>query len=181
MNVSGINKTGLLERESTACSLLEPTQPIIRPNNWQNELTSQTPGDKCYKTSSNGEYKEAENLPHKLEYSKNETIREWWIGKVTKVHHNERYFEALLKDVRKGIESIAEFDFDSVFQDTAEIERTLFPGANFAFFVITEHGRGSPLTISRVEFSSPHIWEEDDNEKVKELFSELFPYDDPLK
>ena len=53
MNVSGINKTGLLERESTSCSLLEPPQQIIRPNNWKNELTSQTPGAKYYKTSSN--------------------------------------------------------------------------------------------------------------------------------
>ena len=182
MNILETNKTGPLESESTACSLSEPLIQIIKPMTWSSELTSKALGARHYETSSNGDHKEAEALPpKKSEYTENETIREWWIGKVTRVHHKERYFEALLRDVRREIESIAEFDFDSVFHDRSEIERNLFPGANFAFFVVTEHGPGSPLTVSRVEFSSPHIWEEDDNEKLKELFSELFPFDDPLR
>lgn len=127
------------------------------------------------------ETESAEEAVVKMENGYRETIREWWVGFVLKVHWKERYFEANLKDITNGIESIAEFDIDTVFEDNANIDPYLFPGAEFAFFVVIRHGRGSPETVSRVEFTSPYIWRKEDNKKVKELFSELFPDDPPLQ
>ena len=121
-----------------------------------------------------------EEIPEKSEYLYRETIREWWVGHVLKVHKDEGYFVAHLKDI-KGKESIAEFNIDSAFEDSADMSQYLLPGAEFAFFVVTRHGRGNPETISRIEFTSPYIWKEEDNEKVKELYKELFPDDLPLE
>jgi len=119
-------------------------------------------------------------VPEKVESLYRETIREWWIGRVLKVYPEERYFKAHLNDL-KGNESIAEFNIDTALEDSSDVEYYLFPGAEFAFFVVTRHGRGSPETISRLEFTSPYIWKEEDNKKVKELYRELFPDDTPLE
>ncbi|MBM4288648.1 MAG: hypothetical protein FJ135_11000 [Deltaproteobacteria bacterium] len=109
-----------------------------------------------------------------------ETIREWWRGEVLEVNDEEGYFVALLKD-RKGIESIAEFDISSAFDNTSEKNIYLFPGASFAFSVFTRHGYGAPEDRSRIEFNTPHIWCEDDELKSKELYNQLFPNDQPLE
>jgi hypothetical protein len=109
-----------------------------------------------------------------------ETIREWWIGKVLEVHREEGYFVASLRD-RNGIENIAEFDIESAFENDADVEYYLFSGSSFAFSVFTRHGIGAPETTSKIEFTTPHIWSEGDDLKLKELFSQLFPNDQPLE
>jgi hypothetical protein len=103
----------------------------------------------------------------------NETIREWWVGEVLEVHSKDRYFSARLRDLKKN-ESIAEFDFDAAFDNDMEMEQCLFPGAEFAFYVVTRHGQGSPETVSSLEFTSPYVWREGDDSKVEKLYSILF-------
>lgn len=107
-----------------------------------------------------------------------ETIKEWWIGHVLEVFPEQRYFTAHIRDL-KFVESVAEFDFDSVFpQNEPDLYKYLFNGAEFAFFVLIRHGVGSPETISRVEFSSPYIWKEGDDKKAEALYLSLFEKDD---
>ena len=104
-----------------------------------------------------------------------ETIESWFIGSVISVDWNERYFEARLKDYKTDIESIAEFDIDSVFETEEDEEFYLYNGSKFAFSIYSKHGYGSPITVSKLEFSAPYIWKKDDKEKVDQLFKEMFP------
>jgi len=120
-----------------------------------------------------------EEVPVRLEGLYKETIREWWFGQVEKIHFEEGYFEANLKDL-KGIEVIAEFNIDSEYQESSDGDKYLFPGANFIFYVAIKHGRGYPETVSRLEFTTPHIWREEDNKRVEELYKALFPNDPSL-
>ena len=120
-----------------------------------------------------------EEVPIRLEGLYRETIREWWLGKVVNVHHGEGYFEAQLRDL-KGIEIIAEFNIGPEYEHLLSGVEHLFPGASFIFYVATKHGRGAPEIVSRLEFTTPHIWQEEDNNRVKELYRELFPNDPPL-
>jgi len=114
-------------------------------------------------------------------YEITENIDQWWIGEVLEVHTNEGYFVASLRDViGPRVESVAEFDIKTISENTEEVEQCLFPGANFAFYVVTEHGIGPPRTSSGLQFTMPYIWREGDNEKVKELYRDLFPSDPPL-
>ena len=116
--------------------------------------------------------------PQKPMYEKTEDIDQWWIGEVLEVHTNEGYFVASLRDViGPKVESIAEFDINTISDNTEEIEQCLFPGANFAFYVVTEHRIGPPRTSSGLQFTMPYIWREGDNEKVKELYRDLFHAD----
>lgn len=102
-----------------------------------------------------------------------ETIKEWWMGTVTNINYDEKYFTAHLRDL-KFVESIAEFDFDSVFENDNIISEYLCEGAEFAFFVYIRHGYGFPETISKIEFSTPYIWKDSDNEKAEKLIKQLF-------
>ena len=104
-----------------------------------------------------------------------ESIHSWFIGKVTEVFRDDGYFVAKLRDIDTGIISVAEFDIESAFDDENDVNLKLFPGASFAFYVFTKHGMGSPLTSTGLEFNSPHIWQEKDNEKLKEIYDETFP------
>jgi len=115
----------------------------------------------------------AEEIPVRLEGVYRETIREWWYGQVVKIHAEKGYFEANLKD-QKGIEIVAEFDIDPEFKDL------VFYGAQFVFYVTTKHGRGSPQTMSQLEFTTPHVWRKHDDEHAEEIYKELFPDDAPL-
>lgn len=114
-----------------------------------------------------------EQVPVRLEGVYRETIREWWYGQVVRIHPEKGYFEANLRD-QKGIEMVAEFDIDPGYKDL------VFCGAQFVFYVTTKHGRGSPQTISQLEFTTPHIWRKQDAEYAKEIYKELFPDDAPL-
>ena len=105
---------------------------------------------------------------------KTETINEWWIGKVSAINYDQRYFTASLKNI-KGQEFIAEFDFSSTFDDEYEINEFLHLGMEFAFYVLTEHGDGRPRTISKIEFSTPYIWSESDDVNVDAIYNDLFP------
>ncbi len=99
------------------------------------------------------------NLGEETEMSKsffNETIREWFVGKVLEVYFEEGYFEAQLKDTR-GVESRARFDIDMVFEDRLDIEQHLFPGAKFVFSVVTKDKRVKSLTQSSMKFTNPYI------------------------
>lgn len=109
--------------------------------------------------------------------SESETIKEWWVGRVLEIFPEQRYFTAHLRDL-KFVESIADFDFDSAFNDDIEVNTYLFEGSEFAFFILIRHGQGSPQTISRLEFSSPYLWQENDSKKADKLYRELFPGDD---
>ncbi len=115
--------------------------------------------------------------PENMFARETETIKEWWIGHVLEVYPEQRYFSAHLRDLN-FVESIAEFDYDSVFENDAEVDNYLFKGAEFAFFVMIRHGRGSPETVSRVEFSSPYIWKEEDAEKAELLYYSIFGKDE---
>jgi len=95
--------------------------------------------------------------------SSNEKILEWWMGTVTNVCEEERYFVAHLED-NEGIGSIAEFDIDGA------IEHSVYKGSRFIFSVFTRSQEGSMDTTSRIEFIPPQIWTEDDDEEVKEIY-----------
>lgn len=112
-----------------------------------------------------------------IDSSKWETLQEWWVGHILEIYLEEKYFTAYLRDT-DFVESIAEFDFDTVFDNDEDRSRYLFEGSEFAFFILTRHGNGSPETVSRVEFSSPYIWQEDDDKKSEELYNQLFPGDE---
>jgi hypothetical protein len=105
-----------------------------------------------------------------------ESIRAWFFGRVTNVYPEDGYFEAHLVDPTKGTEMTAEFNIEEEYK-----ERNLGPGIQFVFFVATKHTSGNPETISAIEFMPPHIWQEEDNEKVKDLYKSLFPNDPPLR
>ena len=122
------------------------------------------------------------DLPKKVQGVQTETIREWFKGEVLEVHNEEKYFVARLRDLTgPRVDSIAEFDIDLTFEDSSDIEQFLFPGAEFAFFVVTKHSLGNPVTQSSIEFTTPHIWRVEDEQKAKELFQELFPDEPPLE
>jgi hypothetical protein len=118
------------------------------------------------------------SIPKDIFLGETETIKEWWIGHVLEVFPEERYFSAHLRDL-KFVESVAEYDFDSAFKENEpDLDKYLFKGAEFAFFVTVQHGPGSPKTISWIEFSSPYIWKEEDNKKAESLYLSLFGKDD---
>ena len=100
-------------------------------------------------------------------------IDKWWVGKVLEINYQERYFIAHLRDM-KFIESIAEFDFDNVFNDKEDVNKYLFEGSEFTFYILIRHGRGGPEPISRIEFSSPYFWKDGDNKRADELYKTLF-------
>jgi len=104
-----------------------------------------------------------------------ESIHSWFMGKVTGIYWDDGYFVAELRDIDKGNTNIAEFDIESAFDGRDEADLKLFVGAIFAFYVFTKHGMGSPLTSTGLEFNVPYIWQEDDNEKVKKIYDEMFP------
>ncbi len=95
--------------------------------------------------------------------SSNEKILEWWMGTVTNVCEEERYFVAHLED-NEGIGSIAEFDIDGA------IEHSVYKGSRFIFSVFTRSQEGSMDTTSRIEFIPPQIWTEEDDDEVKEIY-----------
>ena len=104
-----------------------------------------------------------------------ESIQAWFLGKVTEIFLDDKYFVAELKDIDTGDISVAEFDIESAFDEKADFDLQLFPGACFAFYVFTKHGMGSPQTSTGLEFTSPYIWQEEDNEKAREIYDEIFP------
>ena len=107
-----------------------------------------------------------------MEYKKD---LKWFLGKVTEVFWDDGYFVAELKDIDTGNISVAEFDIESAFDEKLDLNLKLFPGASFAFYVFTKHGMGSPQTSTGLEFTPPYIWQEEDNEKARELYDETFP------
>ncbi len=164
---------------STSSKKEAPLQYRIRPYSHEAPLST-IHDDYLNKSTKSG----GKDIPKaKKDYKRisiHETLRQWWIGKVLMVNYDKGYFEAILKDLN-GVESIAEFDIDRVIEDLSEAKKYIFQGAEFAFTVFTRHGPGSPETISKVEFTTPYIWKDDDNEKVKTLFRELFPEEPPLE
>ncbi len=105
-----------------------------------------------------------------------ETLRGWWKGIVLDINYEEKFFSAHLIDVQASIESHAEFEFSEVFDDENNIDhQLLYEGAEFAFSVFTRHSRTNPITISLLEFSSPYIWQEGDDERSKKIHKKLFP------
>lgn len=105
----------------------------------------------------------------------NETILEWWSGKVIDISYDEKYFTADMTD-SKGDNSIIELDFHSAFQSEKDIKLNLFKGARLTFCVFTKHQPwGAPQLTSQVEFVPPYIWREVDNEKVEKAIGKLFP------
>lgn len=113
----------------------------------------------------------------KRNYSVRETIDNWWIGNVIQVNSDEGYFTALLKDL-KGVESVAEFETEKVFENEDDVHLKLFKGAKFAFFIVNEHRRrGNPISKAGIEFDTPYIWGSKDNDEVKKLYKELFTED----
>lgn len=90
------------------------------------------------------------------------TMREWLVGRVLKVHFEEGYFDVQLKDTR-GVERLAKFDIDKVFEDHSDLDQHLFPGAKFVFSVGIQHDSELPTAQSREEFSAPFIWQEENN------------------
>jgi hypothetical protein len=93
----------------------------------------------------------------------NEKILEWWMGTVTDICEEERYFVAHLED-NEGIGSIAEFDIDG------SIEHSVYKGSRFIFSVFSRSQEGSMDTTSRIEFIPPQIWTEEDDKEVKEIY-----------
>lgn len=127
-------------------------------------------------------YSSTLNVPGELSFARRRTgntekIVEWWIGSVEEVYLNQGYFVARLLDFKRQIESIAEFDFADVLEDSTEANIYIYPGAEFAFSILTKHGSGSPTTEVILEFNTPHIWQVEDFKKAEEIYEELFPDD----
>lgn len=167
-----MENTAQIELPTSASAMMDiKPEPRTAKHRYENDLTSETeqlPG------SSSMEAKLPEEVCERLKSLYSETIRQWWVGRVLEIHGDEGYFVAALKDL-EGLQSIAEFDIGPLFEDDMDVKQYLFEGAEFAFFVFTRHrGRGSPETVSRVEFSSPYVWREEDSKKADKLYSELF-------
>lgn len=100
-----------------------------------------------------------------------ENIDQWFKGQVIDINWEEGYFTSQLKDL-SGTECIAEFDIDRILPSKEDAKNLLFQGSTFAFYVVTQHGHGSPRTISNIEFSMPYIWQKGDDEKVFSMVDE---------
>ncbi|OGW05331.1 MAG: hypothetical protein A2889_03205 [Nitrospinae bacterium RIFCSPLOWO2_01_FULL_39_10] len=122
----------------------------------------------------------SENLKDQIIYEPSkpliftEEIVQWWIGRVEEV--KEDYFFASLRDLR-GVESIAEIDISSVSEDQLEY---VLVGAEFAYYVSRENRREGRRIVSKIEFNTPYLWTEKDQEKTEKLIEELFPEETSL-
>ncbi|MGR3293567.1 MAG: hypothetical protein ACUZ9M_06065 [Candidatus Scalindua sp.] len=105
----------------------------------------------------------SEDKPNKIKISDKEKILEWWMGTVTKIYEEQRYFEAHLED-NDGIESIAEFDIYK------EIKQDVYKGSRFVFSIFTKSLKSSIDTTNRIEFIPPQIWTEEEDNEVKEIY-----------
>ena len=117
-----------------------------------------------------------ETKTSRRDLNESESIEQWWKGEVTEINKNDGYFSAILFDL-KGNTCIAEFDIKKVFDDQSDEELNLYRHSQFAFFVVTKHGKGRPTTVSGLEFSAPYIWKKNDTEVASELLSTYFPED----
>lgn len=103
-----------------------------------------------------------------------EEIVQWWKGRVEEVKEN--YFIASLRDLQ-GVESISEIDISSVSEDQQEY---VLAGAEFSYCVIRENRREGRRIVSKIEFSTPYLWTEKDQEKADKLIKEFFPEETSL-
>ncbi|MBU2490642.1 MAG: hypothetical protein KKA60_14740 [Proteobacteria bacterium] len=105
-----------------------------------------------------------------------ETIREWWKGIVLSINAQENSFVSELIDLR-GNRSIVEFDSAFITEDKGPIDNFIDIGDEFAYYVVTRHTKMAPETVSKIEFSSPHIWQASDDKKAEKFIDTYFKGD----
>lgn len=93
----------------------------------------------------------------------------WWLGRVDCVSDN--YFTTVLEDLKGNI-SIAEFDKDEITPSELSL---LVPNARFTYTVTLVDKRSGREYVSKLSFSGPAIWTEQDSERFKEAYEKVFP------
>ncbi|PQP35637.1 hypothetical protein C6A37_01360 [Desulfobacteraceae bacterium SEEP-SAG9] len=111
------------------------------------------------------------NIPTRGTYHSEGKERQvgWWLGRVDCVFDD--YFTAVLEDLKANI-SIAEFDKDEISPSELSL---LVPNARFTLTVTQADKRSGREYVSKLSFSGPAIWTEQDSERFIEAYEKVFP------
>lgn len=107
-----------------------------------------------------------------------EAIKAWWSGVVKNINVEDRYIRVELVDL-DGVRIETDIDFD-VFCVGKELPESVFVGATLVSFVTRRITGGDVDYATKIEFTIPHVWKKTDTEHLAEVFSSLFPDDEPL-